>query len=301
MKDIIFNFYEADIQKSFPLGNVSLDYVLNAIKAPKIDIRNIFEQIRIAEECKDMKTKQQLKTKLYSFTPCILLNHSSNYHEGTRKYSNINKFTGLLVLDFDHLELDNAAEFKEYIFEEHDFIIAAWLSASRHGVRALVKIPICSDVTEFKEYFNAIENKLNIYNGFDTAPKNCILPMFISYDKDILIRENASTWTKKITKIVAPQVKQYIINDKTSTIEKIINKKIDAIIDNGHPQLRAAAYLMGGYVGAGYINETDAANALKNMINSNSYLCQKASVYIKTSETMIKEGISSPAYLTNNN
>jgi hypothetical protein len=96
MQSIIFNYYEADIKRSTPLGSVTLDYVINAIRKPKVDIRNVFEQIRIAEECGDMATKQALKTKLYSFTPCV-------YVKVARKYSNIQHWTGLLMLDFDHL------------------------------------------------------------------------------------------------------------------------------------------------------------------------------------------------------
>lgn len=292
MKNIIFNYYEADIKKSIPLGSVNLEYVLNAIKNPKKDIKHIFEQIQLAESIGDMATKQLLKTKLYSFTPCVFV-------EGNRKYDNIKHFTGLLILDFDHMtNPEYAQEFKEYIFNQYNFIISTWLSASRHGVRAIVKIPICSTVQEFKHYFGAIENKLSCYNGFDKAPKNCILPMFISYDPTILIRFDASTFTEKFIPIEKPPVIQYVVTDKTNIIEKIILKKIDIIVNNGHPQLRAAAYLLGGYVGAGYIEHQTAQQIIINMINSNAYLSQKASVYIQTAKTMITKGINEPTYLT---
>ena len=286
----IFNYYEADIKRSTPLGSVTLDYVINAIRKPKVDIRNVFEQIRIAEECGDMATKQALKTKLYSFTPCVYVN-------GPRKYDNIQHWTGLLMLDFDHLDADIAIEFKEYLFNTYKFIITAWLTASRHGVRAIVKIPICTSVDEFKHYFGGIERHLNCYNGFDKAPKNCILPMFISYDPDILYRNDAQTWQTKYIEVVPPPTKQYIIDDKTSTIERIIAKKINVIVDNGHPQLRAAAYLLGGYCGAGYIDQQHAINVLHQMIDGNAYLCQKASVYKKTAIEMINKGINQPTFL----
>jgi hypothetical protein len=237
-----------------------------------------------------MAKKQALKSKLYSFTPCVYVN-------GPRKYSNIQHWTGLLVLDFDHLASDVAVEFKEYLFNEYKYIITAWLSASRHGVRALVKIPVCTSVDEFKQYYAGIERHLNCYNGFDTAPKNCILPMFISYDADILHRNDAQTWSTKHIEIVRPATKQYIIDDKTSTIERIIAKKINVIVDNGHPQLRAAAYLMGGYVGAGYIDQQHAIDAMQQMIDGNGYLSQKASIYKQTSKEMINKGTTQPTYL----
>lgn len=289
----LFNYYEADIKRSAPKGIVSLEYVLNAIRKPKNNIQHIFEQIRIAEETGDMAKKADLKTKLYSFTPCVLVQNS-------RKYDNIIDFTGLLVLDFDHLDKNIAVEFKKYLFNEYEFIYSVWLSASRHGVRAIVKIPKVNSVDEFKHYFAGIERKLSCYNGFDTAPKNCILPMFISYDKDILIRTNPTEWQTKYIPVVPPPIKQYIINDKSSAIEKIIAKKITPIIDNGHPQLRAAAYLMGGYSGAGYIDRDQAITILHNLIESNGYLSQKAAIYKKTAIEMIDKGINQPTFLPTN-
>jgi hypothetical protein len=292
MQPITFNYYEADIKRSTPLGSVTLEYLINAIRTPKKDIRNVFEEIRIAEENKDMAKKQALKSKLYSFTPCV-------YVDGPRKYSNIQHWTGLLVLDFDHLESDVAVEFKQYLFNEYKYIITAWLSASRHGVRALVKIPICTSVDEFKHYYAGIERHLNCYNGFDTAPKNCILPMFISYDADILHRNDAQTWSTKHIEIVRPATKQYIIDDKTSVIEKIIAKRINTITDTGHIILRATSYLLGGYVGANYIDYNDAISLINNLIDSQSYLSKKPDVYKKTAKEMVDKGLNFPTYLQN--
>lgn len=292
MDNILINWYESDIKKSKSMGIVSLNYLLNAIKSPKKNIKHIFEQISVAEKNKDAKTKQELKSKLYSFTPCVLVKEY-------RRYDNIIKFNGIIVLDFDHLpNIGYAMDFKEYLFHTYKFVISAWLSASKHGVRAIVKIPICTDVTEFKHYFGAIENKLKHYNGFDTAPKNCILPMFISYDTDILIRFDALTFNEKFIPIEKPPVIQYVVTDKTSSIETIILKKINVIIDNGHPQLRAAAYLLGGYVGAGYIDKYYAIDMINKMIDCNSYLSQKASIYKVTAKTMINKGINEPTYLS---
>lgn len=293
MKDIIFNWYDADIRKHTPLGTVSLHYLLNAIKSPKKDIKDTFEQIRIADENKDVKLKQELKTKLYSFTPCILIN-------GSRKYENIKHFTGILMLDFDKMEsVEYATEFKNFLFNEYPYIISAWLSASKRGVRAVVKIPIAKDVLEFKQYFGAIEIEMKVYKGFDTAPKNCVLPLFISYDPEILIRDNYTTFSQKYIEPERPQVIQYITTDKTKSIETIISKKIDTITDSGHTILRASAYLLGGYVGAGYIDYNYAISFINNQIDLHHYLKQKAHVYKKTALTMINKGINQPTYLTN--
>lgn len=287
-----FNYYDANIKASTPLGSVSLDYMLNAIKNPKKDIKYIFEQIMVAEQNKDVKLKQELKTKLYSFTPCVFVN-------GSRKYANIVNFTGLLVLDFDHLESPEYAEnFKQYIFNKYEFIIGAWLSASKHGVRAIVSIPLCDNVNDFKASFGAIELQFKDYIGFDTAPKNCILPLFISYDPYLLKRDIYTTFTKKYVPIEKPVIKQYIINDKTNSIEKIILNNINEIVTTGHVKLRATAYLLGGYIGAGYIDYGYSIEMINKMIDCNAYLSQKASIYKKTAKQMIDKGINQPTYLT---
>lgn len=291
MKDIIFPFYEADIHKAYPLGYVSLDYVLNSIKNPKNNIKHIFEEIELCQKNNNMKRKQELKEKLYSFNPCV-------YIEGKRCYDNIKRFTGLLMLDFDKLPTpEYCEELKQHIFNDFEFVIAAWLSASKHGVRAVVSIPICSSPNEFKHYFNAIELQFGQYKGFDKAPKNCALPLFISYDPLLLMRDDYSTWTQKVIPVERPPVVQYIVTDKTSSIEKIIIKRIDTITDSGHTILRATAYLLGGFVGAGYIGYDHSIHFINQLIDGHHYLRQKAWVYKKTAKTMIDKGINVPAYL----
>ena len=293
MKQIIFPYYDADITHHTPLGYVSLEYMLNAIKNPKQDIKHIFEQIMIADENKDAKRKQELKTKLFSFNPCV-------YIEGKRKYDNIKHFTGIAILDFDKMEsVQYAEEFKEYLFNTYPYIIASWLSASKRGVRAVVKIPICSNIDEFKQYFGALENELKIYKGFDPAPKNCVLPLFISYDPNLLMRNNSTIFDRKFIPIEKPAIKQYIITDKSNVIESIILKRINTITDSGHTILRATAYLLGGYIGANYIDYNYSIQMINNMIDSHHYLTQKASVYKKTAKTMIDKGINNPTYLIN--
>lgn len=287
---MVFNYYDANIKNSNSLGTVDLIKVLNAIKNPKPKYLELFNQIKIADENNDIALKQKLKASLYSFTPCVLV-------EGTRCYDNIKKWTGLLVLDFDHLEIDYAIEFKQALFTEYNYIIACWLSASKHGVRAIISIPECTSVNEFKYYFNAVEKELNIYNGFDPATKNCILPMFLSYDADLLYRENFTTFTKKLIPIERPIVKQFIINDKTPYIEKIIYNQLQKITDAGHPILRATAFLLGGYIAAGYIDQYIATDSIIRMIQSHYYLSKKQDIYIKTAKTMIEKGQSKPVYL----
>lgn len=287
---ITFNYYESDIKKSKPLGDVTLERFLSTIKFPKKNTKEIFENIRAAEEAGDMKRKGELKTKLYSFTPCI-------YIKGRRQYADIISFTGLMVLDFDHLDAEYAKRWKVALFNEYKCIIAAWLSASQHGIRALVKIPVVHNVAEFKQLFHGIQLELEKYKGWDPAPQNCVLPCFLSYDSEMLQRENATEWIGRYIPPEPPSVQQYIIQDHSNSVERIIKSAIDRIVDNGHPQLRAAAYVLGGYVGGGNIDEAHAIQIIEQMIDGNAYLSQKAKVYKGTARQMISKGRNQPLFL----
>ena len=296
MKDILFQYYGSDIRNTTPLGCVSLDYWIKSMKNPKPIFKDIFEKIEIASLSNNKAEKDELKRHLYFFTPAVLVNNK-------RRYSDINRFTGLLTIDFDGLELDYAKEFKEALFKEYKFIICSWLSASKKGVRALIKIPISKNVNEFKSYYNAIREELSIYNGFDIATQNAVLPMFMSYDTNILVRENYTEWTRKYIAPEPLKVQQYFVSESNSNIEKIIISAINKITSNGHPQLRAVAFALGGYISAGYISESSAIELIENCINSNAYLSRKhnglqmADVYKTTAKTMIINGQFKPLFI----
>lgn len=289
---ILFNYFDSDIKRSYPLGVVTLDQFVRGITNPKPKIREIFDKINECEISGDMKEKARLKCGLYSFTPCVLFN-------GKRKYANIAEFTGLMVLDFDHLTQEYAKEFKDFVFNTYDFIVASWLSASRCGVRCLVKIPKVSTTTEFKTYFNGLRYlEMAQYYGFDIAPQNAALPLFLSYDPNLLYRQNPTTWDQTYSLIPnLPIPTTYKFDDNSPAVSRIITASIHKIVDNGHPQLRAASYALGGYVGAGLIAHSEAQSLIHHLIRTNAYLSQKAPVYIETANTMILKGINTPLYL----
>lgn len=288
---IKFQYYPADIKKCKPIGFVTLDRFLEAIKKPNPKNSEIFKKIKLAEENKDFETKAELKKQLYKFTPCVNV-------KNWRKYENIISFTGLLVLDFDHLDENYAIKLKHVLFDKCSFIIACWLSPSRHGIKSLVKIPICENVDDFKAYFKAIEKHLGGLKGFDKTTQNCVQDLFMSYDSELLHRTDATTWTEKyiepIKEIVHIPIQP---TDKTNVVVNIVVKKINEITNTGHYILRAVSFALGGYVGAGYIAENDAIFLINQCIDCNAYLNKKASTYKKTAFTMIKNGMMQPLLL----
>lgn len=288
---IEFNYYSADIKKTKPLGTVTLERFIEAIRNPKKKMKNLFDEIRYYKSIGDKKKADELKTSLYSFTPCVMVSNRRNYES-------ILNFTGLMVLDFDNIDPELVEEFKHKLFKENPEIIATWLSSSALGVRALVKIPVANSVKEFQQYFEGFQIKrVGKFNWFDTAPKNAVLPLFLSYDPKILYRNNPTTWKEKYKPLESKPVKQFKIADMNSNVTDIIKSKIDKITSNGHPQLRAAAFLLGGYVGGGHIIEDQAEQLINNLIDSNNYLKIKPDVYKTTAKQMIKKGQNQPIYL----
>lgn len=291
---MIFSYYQSDIKKCKPLGVCTFSDMIRAIKTPNKRMLSIIDQIKQAAADKNDELKQELKTQLYFFTPAVLINN-------WRSYENIDSFSGLMPFDYDKLEPDYAKEFKEFIFNKHKFIVAAWISVSGRGVRFLVKIPEVKNIDQYKKVFEALDvyEELGNYNGFDPILKNPIQPLFTSYDSDILTRDDYETYfrmyvePKNLNRI--DYLKDSPVNSNNELrVKRFILKKMEAITDNGHHPLRAAAYWTGGHVATGSIEETEAISFFDEIINTHSYLKQKADTYKKTVKYMINSGKNQP-------
>lgn len=290
-----FQYYGSSIKEVVPLGNLSMLRMIEAIKHPKPHIKEILTQIRYAAGNKDEDTKAYLKQKLYFFTPAVNCTY--------RNYESIISFTGLAPLDFDKLESEQyAIEFRDFIFNQYPEIIACWLSSSRLGVRALLRIPVVSSPDEYKLYYKGFEQEGKKYKGFDKAPQNCVLPLFISDDENLLYRPDAIEWNKQyIAPPQPPKVTAIIVyqNKQVEKVAKLVNSAMSKIVDYGHPPLRAISYALGGYVANGYLDNNEAEDIIISEIYANSYLNQKSKVngYIKTAKDMINKGKQKPLTL----
>ena len=185
-------FYKNGIKNSFCDGYVSIDRFVEANRNPKPSIAKLLSDIKKASADNDKKLKTQLKEKLIFFTPSVIIPL-----EERRKYGNIESFTGMAQLDFDGLDVEKAIEFKEFLFENYKEFYCVYLSPSKKGVKGIMRIPICKEVKEYQDYYRAIEEEFETYDGFDPAPKNAVLPLYISHDVFIRYRENAKVWSIK--------------------------------------------------------------------------------------------------------
>jgi len=288
MTGIRFQYYSSNVYEPTPLGNLDLYEFLQAIKQPKSHIIELFERLRSTT---DEAIRNQIKTHLYYFTPAVIVKER-------RCYDCIDQFTGLMVLDFD--KVIDPTELKSAIINEYEWIIAVWLSASGNGVRALVNIPIIQTVEDYKSLFRGIQyrTELGQVKGFDVAPQNPVLPLFMSYDPDILYRSCDTEWDQTYTPPVSAPLEQYKFDGNPDRVARIIRSSINRIVNNGHPQLRAAAFSLGGYVGSGLITPDEAVQLIDHLIATNEYLSQKSKVYMKTARDMILKGQAKPLYLT---
>ena len=224
---IFVQVYKQPVTNTKPYKKlVSFRRFLTFTAEPGIRIIEVFELIEKAEQECNKEEKARLKqTYLVFFGVCVIVSKKRNYES-------ILYFTGLLVLDFDHLE--NAAEFKQFLFEEYRCIIACWLSPSRRGVKAIVRIPAVETVEQFKEYFFGIAAEMDQYNGFDHSGQNCVLPLFQSYDPDLLERDDAEIWEIKGTKrndfTAAPTKVRTGIKPNDHDKETVINRKSHAFV-----------------------------------------------------------------------
>jgi len=297
-----FQYYRANIESKRPIGVITLYDYLYAIKHPKDNIVEIFKEVEKASAAGDKKLKAELKSKLYYFTPCVYTNG-----EG-RNYECINSYTGFLIFDADNLETEFAKELKEFLFYTYPFVIASFLSASKKGVKAIIRIPVVSSVGEFKALFYGLMDEFQYFHGCDTSSKNCILPNYLTYDRELLYRTDATEWTKKGIQI--DEFKEFegeiipvenVSEDDRQFVKNIIRKKMLEITDTAHVICRSTALCAGGYVAAGYISYDEAKDLMFSLVDKIDY-CQKSpKLYKSTIADFIQKGMKSPLYLGRSN
>jgi hypothetical protein len=295
-----FQYYPSSVYETVPLGMCSLRDMLSAIQSPKETTLKVFKEIEEASKVGDKKLKDKLKSQLFYFNPCCVM-------DGTgRKYENIISYTGVLLVDIDNLDEDVAVALKKYLFDTYDFVIASFLSVSKKGVKILVRIPVALDVNDFKSYFYGLMSSWQFIKNMDFAPQNPSLPAYLTYDREILIRENPSIFNRRGIKV--DEFKQYsgekieveATEEDRETIIRILTSMMNKITDSGHYICRSTCILGWGYCGAGYFSEDEMQDILFDLIDSNDYLSQKPKSYKKTCLDMKNLGMSAPLTLEDN-
>jgi len=294
-------YYSGNIYDSVVKGHLTIEQWIFAHHSPKQHVVEILNEVAKCRD--DHDKKQKLKTKLYYITPSVHILKGNK-----RQYSNIEYFTGYAQLDFDKLNsIAEAEELKTYLFNQFDCLKCVYLSPSRLGVKAIIRIPMCKDVEEYKDYYKAIETEMVQHSSnFDHAPFNCVLPLFINVDKTILSRKVPIVWDVKedrtidyshLNAVESEWGRQRDHMTKSLFTVTHFKDKMTAIVDgDGHPRLRSACLVLGSRAGAGYIDVQQAEELMDYMIETNPYLRHKLNTYLKTAHWCLKQGFMNPSY-----
>lgn len=294
---VSFQFFPARIWEAKPLGTLTLRLFLDRLKNPTQETVEVIEKIKIAAKTDDLKEKDRLKQNfLYSFVPSVILDGNG------RGLINIIDYNPIMLVEFD--KINHASELKQRLFNNLKSVLAAWISPSGRGLKLLIRIPKPKSVENYKEYYCGLAYYLSQYEGFDGVNYNIVLPLFLSYDRDILIREDAEEWTQRGGKISAFKVYEGELNVPEEINDKIKNRIVDKITylvnqidDNAHPKIRNIATVLGGYCSQyGFLIEK-ADDLICNLISKNSYMKKNINGYCRTAKDFIRKGYLSPLEL----
>lgn len=292
---ISFQWYEADIKKIAPKGDITLRQFINSIQSPKDSLKETFKKVEEASLSGNKELKAELKKGLFAVTPCVQV-------KGVRNYEGIKSFNNILIIEYDGI--DFADELRDYIFEKFESCLFAFISPSKGGCKFIFRIKPVNSILEFKELFFGLAYELDKFINLDISGSNCVLPLFISWDENAKVRENPTEWTQRGYKegSFIPyegvfETPEDINEEDTKEVISKITYLFNKIESNGHPQVVKYSALLGGYVASSYISYDEAYDLLIELIENNDYLSKDTNNYKTTAKTMLSRGMSSPILL----
>jgi hypothetical protein len=259
------------------VSHVDLEVSFNRIREGKS--KDTVAEIRIFQQAMDKcdksteqgkkdykalkKEKDALKLKLPSW--------SYSGELSGRKNDNVSKSSGLMVLDFDEINV----EYAKNELKNRDYIKAVWTSPSGNGVKALAKISPTTKDEEYKQIYKQIEYDLK-YLNIDDKCKDISRACFESYDPEIYINQS-------------PKQFELAQIDVMEGIRGMIFRSGDG---NLHDRRVAAGNYAGGLVAEGLISYDDALAELKEAVIKNGTSDIKMAV--KDLEDGLKNGMGRP-------
>lgn len=162
-----------------PTRELSITETLDIIKSEKY--KDILEPIR---KCKDKKKRYDMKLKL----DYILFGGTFN----KRNKEGLKLSSGIAIFDLD----DTTDDLKKKLMKD-EYINFIFVSPSGNGLKVGVKIPYVKDDVEYKEYWNAISQYLDI-KECDEQTKDISRACYFSSDKDLYHNPNSKTFKDKV-------------------------------------------------------------------------------------------------------
>ena len=181
-----------------------------------------------------------------------------------RKDTDIFSHSGLVILDFDHVDVVYA---KKSLCTDQ-FILSCWISPSGDGVKALLRI---TNTERHREHFNAAVSYFEKEYGLmlDPTGANIARACFESYDPDICIKE-AVAFGAMISEKEREEATQRVVIEEATDYQRlnvaalIIRKAPDG---QKHNALLRAAVLCGGYIASGKMEEEEVVRVLTREIS----------------------------------
>jgi len=172
--------------------------------------------------------------------------------------------SGLIVLDFDHVDVDST---KSSIATDN-YVHSCWTSPSGNGVKALVKI---TNPERHRDHFRALVKYFERQYGLqvDESGINESRACFESHDPNIIVKDVSEKFGALLSENVEHKEKVSVSGDHTDYMRLNLAARMIRHADDGdkHATLLRAAKLCGGYVAAGRMEEEEVSRILLREIS----------------------------------
>ena len=224
----------------------SVNAILKRFKEPN-------EAISAIRGEKDPKKQEELKVAL----PGVVFQGKFT----RRKNDCLVKASGFMILDFDcKSESESQAIFEK--IKDDPYMYAIFRSVRGVGYKALVRIPLVSDDSEYKEYFLAIKDR---YPELDDSGKDISRLCFITSDPEMKVNTGSRVWDKKKEKQISLPPAKGTNYNKLNQAANIIRSAVEG---QRHEKIRNASILVGGWVATGIIDRAEAERILVREANA---------------------------------
>lgn len=290
-----------DVKKmTSPPSKVDVMTVLERIQTGENGLREIIDEIRLTDGEDKTNLKKQLGAVVFSgycgTGISKTVRSTGKQYKSYRDDASLSEHSGLCIIDLDHLG-DSLGKWTEH-FKTDKHVFATFVSPSGDGLKVLYRIP--ADIAMHRNHYRAILEDLTALSlKVDTTSINESRVCFISYDPDIYINEDAEEYTSFVVMTEADVLDDAAIVKGTGMTDfkklAVAAEMIDKAKEGDkHRTLIKAAYLMGGYIASGVVDEEDARAMLRKRITSKKP--SDIELAFNTIEDGMEKGKTKPIY-----
>lgn len=253
---------------STPIETITLVQILDAIRMGRYQSKVDTLRRILAREGKSIYDQEKAYLPAVTFGGTFLPKRGNAY---------LQRHSGLIWGDMDNL--DNIAATKRAICSDPR-TVCLFTSPSAIGLKAGIHGPIVADDTAYKHAWNVVREEYERLYGvqWDSSGKDVSRLCYASYDPDLYVNFNAvcfdvppvpPTPTSELWIYQKPQQSSNEATgyDPQRDVERAIRTAMQMIqaapMGSRHHTRLKAAKLLGGYVGAGLLSETEAYDTLK--------------------------------------